>query len=148
MSSVYARATNRSAVATSAANAGPTACSCEEEPEAVMSNGDPPPESAFESWLLPMALDCAAGLLSGDDATGCTALVGCVLAVVPPVALGSTRRPPVDVLEGSSSSVSVEVLVVVAGLVVVWLGAVVVEVEEGMVVTVTPGQRAWMPRPF
>lgn len=64
------------------------------------------------------------------------------MAVVPPVALGSTMRPPDDVLDGSSSSFSVEVLVVVAGLVVVWLGALVVEVEEGMVVTVTPGQRA------
>lgn len=47
--SVYAHATNRSAVAMSAASAGPTACGCDEEPEAVISNGDPPPESALDN---------------------------------------------------------------------------------------------------
>lgn len=46
----YAHETNSSAVARRDANVMSKECN-EAEPVATTSNGDPPPESAFDSWL-------------------------------------------------------------------------------------------------
>lgn len=131
--------------------------SCADEPTATTSNGDPPPELAFDSWLFTRCVaDAAALLLLGDGGGGggCATLVGGALVI--DVALGSVAMAPVDdaavsvVLELSVVVSRAEVDVEVVDAVVRTCELVLVEVAvfELMVVTWTPGQSACMPMPF
>ncbi len=66
------------------------ALSCDVAPTATTSNGEPPPESAFDSWALGARVGSAA----------CAVSVGRAAEVVNvPVAFGSRTKPPVDELE-------------------------------------------------
>jgi hypothetical protein len=135
-----------------------------DEPVATTSNGDPPPESAFESCAVAAALFVDEVAVPVGGAT--TAVV-----VNVPVAFGSSVKPPVDeleldadacaVLDSSPSSASVVelaavdvasaavevsfvVAVTTAGA-LVFCTSVFVEVcfslELELVTTVTPGHR-------
>ena len=144
------------------------ALSCHDAPTATTSNGEPPPESVFDSWALGACVGSAACAVSVGGATE---------VVNVPVAFGSSVKPSVDELEavgcaelvGSSSPSSesaVEldevdvasiaefvklvdvktawVLVACSDVFVLVFCAVSVEV----VTIVTPGHRLWIPSPF
>ena len=86
----------------------PIVLSCGEAPTATTSNGEPPPESAFDNCALGAWVACA------------VSVGGATEAVSVPVAFGSSTKPPVDELElvgctelvgfSSPSSVSVDEL--------------------------------------
>lgn len=132
--------------------------SCDEAPTATTSNGEPPPESAFDSCALGACVACA------------VSVGGMTEAVNVPVAFGSRTKPPVDELElvvcaelvGSSSPSSasvfeldevdvawmaefVKLVVVKTAWVLVACSDVFVSVFPALsleiVVIVTPGQR-------
>jgi hypothetical protein len=66
------------------------ALSGDDAPTATTSNGEPPPESLFDSWALGARVGSAACVVSVG---GATELVNV------PVAFGSSVKPPVDELE-------------------------------------------------
>ena len=134
---------------------------------ATTSKGDPPPESLFDSW----ALGALVGFVSDDDEPDCAVDVGG--AATPLVVLGSSVNPALEVDAGaelvdpsspSPSPSSVELDAVDVALIAELVRVVrsdacvlVAPVElfvlvcppfELAVVTVTPGQRLWMPKPF
>jgi hypothetical protein len=100
-------------------------CSCGAAPVATTSNGEPPPESEFDSWLFVV--------LFGSVTTVGTAPVGTAVRVdvanVAVDALGSTFMPEDDVLEGWTVLVAVAA-VVVAGIDVRVLDCRVVRVVD------------------
>ena len=114
---LHTHAMNKSAVARRVAMVTSRICSCDEEPVATMSNGDPPPESAFESWLLAVCVGAAveAPLVDvsacGVSVGGATVVVGTDVSVT----LGSTSIPPVEELDGAAAVSEVDVSKVVVG---------------------------------
>jgi hypothetical protein len=75
--------------------------SCDDRPVATTSNGDPPPESAFDSWLFATCVGFVFELL--DAVFNCGVLTDDVASVA--VALGSITIPAEEVLEDCATDV-------------------------------------------
>jgi hypothetical protein len=161
---VHTHERNSSAVPSSAAIDVSITSRCDEAPTAWTSNGEPPPESAFDSW----ALGGAGRAASVEDAGACTAPVGDTPAIE--VGLGSVTSAcdevaddRVDCVCEFEAEVVVEVEVelvtevaseyagggteLVAVLVVAACVLVCACVLEETVTTSIPGQREAMPMP-
>jgi len=85
--------------------------SCDDEPVATTSNGDPPPESAFDSWLFATCVGFVFELL--DAVFNCGVSTDDVA-----VALGSITIRAEEVLEDCAADIDVDVDVVATACVV------------------------------
>ena len=97
----HVHATNKTAVAMRAVKDPGTLRSCDDRPVATTSNGDPPPESAFDSWLFATCVGFVFELL--DAVFNCGVLTDDVASVA--VALGSITIPAEEVLEDCATDV-------------------------------------------
>lgn len=118
-------------------------------PVATTSNGEPPPESEFDSWLLPPTL---LGALLGSVTSVGAAPVGPPATVdVAPVAVVSILRPEDDALEGRTVLVGGAAVVVTGVDVLVLVCRVVRAVDEDVELVVACsllGHSAAIPRSF
>ena len=117
-------------------------------PVATTSNGEPPPESEFDSWLLPPLL----GALLGSVTSVGAAPVGPLVTVdVAPVAVVSRFRPEDDALEDRAVLVGGAAVVVTGVDVFVLVCRVVRAVDEELELVVVCwllGHSAAIPRSF
>ena len=143
----YTHATNRTA-ATTVDSAAVVMRSCSAAPVATTSNGEPPPESEFDNWLVPPLL----GALLGSVTSVGAAPVGFSVAVdVAPVAVVSRFSPEDDAREGCVVLVGGAAVVVTGVDVLVLVCKVVCAVDEELELVVVCwllGHSAAIPRSF